>query len=126
MQYANNDQTESGSNIRRIRVWLELGGPDGSGSVEVGQATTLGIKAVLPGSIGVRIVDCAALDGLGELSQKLLDERGCPVDEQVSNLIMYTLFIFFLFFVVVHFCTFTGNRQLSTVQFSSSYVVMAN
>lgn len=42
-----------------------------------------GVRAVLPGSIGVRIVDCAALDGLGESSQKLLDDRGCPIDEQV-------------------------------------------
>lgn len=67
----------------RIRVWLELDGPDGTGAVEVGQSTTLGVRALLPGSIGVRVVDCAALDGLGESSQKLLDDRGCPVDEQV-------------------------------------------
>lgn len=71
---------------QRIRVWLELGGSDGGGgTVEVGQLTTLGVRAILPGSVGVRIVDCAALDGLGESSQRLLDERGCPVDEQVSR-----------------------------------------
>ncbi|XP_055716817.1 uncharacterized protein LOC129810394 isoform X1 [Phlebotomus papatasi] len=67
----------------RVRVWLELGGSGGTGSVEVGQATTLGVRAILPGSVGVRVVDCIALDGLGEASQKLLDERGCPIDEQV-------------------------------------------
>ncbi|XP_055695233.1 uncharacterized protein LOC129797025 isoform X2 [Lutzomyia longipalpis] len=67
----------------RVRVWLELGGSGGSGAVEVGQATTLGVRAILPGSVGVRVVDCIALDGLGEASQKLLDERGCPIDEQV-------------------------------------------
>lgn len=77
--------TEVDSASKRIRVWLELGANDGTGTVEVGQSTTLGVRAVLPGSIGVRIVDCAALDGLGESSQKLLDERGCPVDEQVST-----------------------------------------
>lgn len=27
----------------RVRVWLELGGKDGTGSVEVGQPTTLGM-----------------------------------------------------------------------------------
>lgn len=99
---------ESYKKSPRVRVWLELGGKDGAGSVEVGQATTLGkyfpalmlsrvnqvhsknsllpegVRAVLPGNIGVRIVDCSALDGLGESSQKLLDERGCPVDEQAS------------------------------------------
>lgn len=69
----------------RVRVWLELGGSGGTGSVEVGQATTLGVRAILPGSVGVRVVDCIALDGLGEASQKLLDERGCPIDEQVSS-----------------------------------------
>lgn len=69
--------------VPRVKVWLELGATDGSGVVEVGQMTTINVRAILPGTVGVRIVDCAALDGLGESSQKLLDERGCPVDEQV-------------------------------------------
>lgn len=69
----------------RVRVWLELGSSDGSGTVEVGQMTTLNVRALLPGSVGVRIVDCTALDGLGEASQKLLDDRGCPIDEQVRT-----------------------------------------
>lgn len=101
---------ESYKKAPRVRVWLELGGKDGIGAVEVGQSTTLGnihklnanhftdcngpyyaipkigVRAVLPGSIGVRIIDCSALDGLGESSQKLLDERGCPVDEQVCTI----------------------------------------
>lgn len=67
----------------RVRIWLELGGPNGSGSVEVGVATTLTVRAIVPGTIGVRVVDCAALDGLGESTQQLLDARGCPIDEQV-------------------------------------------
>lgn len=76
----------------RIRVWLELGGSDGVGTVEVGQMTTINVRAILPGNVGIRIVDCAALDGLGESSQKLLDERGCPVDEQVSFMIQHIHF----------------------------------
>lgn len=68
----------------RIKVWLELGGSNGSGSVKVGELTTLNIRAILPASIGIQIVDCAALDGLGDVSQRLLDDRGCPIDEQVS------------------------------------------
>lgn len=72
--------------VSRVRVWLELGGKKkNTGSVEVGEATTLGIRALLPGSIGVRVVDCSAMDGIGETSQKLLDERGCPIDVQVSE-----------------------------------------
>lgn len=107
MQYSSHDSYKKPP---RVRVWLELGGKDGNGAVEVGQPTTLGkvkfstlltkfilfslllfivvsiagVRAVLPGSIGVRIVDCSALDGLGESSQKLLDDRGCPIDEQVG------------------------------------------
>ncbi|KAL5276248.1 hypothetical protein ACFFRR_001834 [Megaselia abdita] len=67
----------------RVRIWLELGGPDGSGSVKVGQDTTLSVRALVPANIGVRVIDCSALDGLGESTQQLLDQRGCPVDEQV-------------------------------------------
>lgn len=78
-------ESDVDSTSQRIRVWLELGSSDGAGKVEVGQMTTLGVRAVLPGTVGVRIVDCAALDGLGESSQKLLDDRGCPVDEQVCE-----------------------------------------
>ncbi|XP_055380438.1 uncharacterized protein LOC129611359 [Condylostylus longicornis] len=77
----------SSSSIPRVRIWLELGANNAdnvdSGAVQVGQPTTLAIRAVLPGTIGVRIIDCAALDGLGDSSQQLLDQRGCPVDEQV-------------------------------------------
>ena len=69
----------------KARVWLELGGNNGAGAVEVGQQTTFAVKAILPKNIGVRVVDCVALDGIGESSQKLLDERGCPIDEQVSK-----------------------------------------
>lgn len=77
--------------ISRIRVWLELGGTKSKneGFVEVGEATTMGIRALIPGSIGVRVVDCSAMDGIGETSQKLLDERGCPIDVQVSVSLLY-------------------------------------
>lgn len=67
-----------------VRVWLELGGSNGAGAVEVGQLTTLTTRAILPDNIGVRVVNCVALDGIGESSQTLLDERGCTIDEQVN------------------------------------------
>lgn len=79
----NPNSVDMENDIPRVRVWLELGSQDGIGNVEVGQITTLNIRALLPGSVGVRIIDCTALDGLGEASQKLLDDRGCPIDEQV-------------------------------------------
>lgn len=31
--------------------------------------------------IGWRVVDCVAHDGLGDSSQLLLDQDGCPIDE---------------------------------------------
>lgn len=44
MQYVNSDDDDdSERKTQRIRVWLELGGIDGTGSVEVGQLTTLGM-----------------------------------------------------------------------------------
>lgn len=81
----NDDDDDDADPVRtpRVRVWMELGGAGGAGAVEVGEPTTFAVRAVMPGNIGVRVVDCAALDGIGETSQKLLDERGCPVDEQV-------------------------------------------
>lgn len=94
------DDTTHQPTIQRVQVWLELGSSDGAGAVEVGQPTTLGIRARLPDNIGAHIVDCAALDGLGEASQKLLDERGCPIDEQVKII----LYIFHNFLILTFIC----------------------
>lgn len=33
--------------------------------------------------IGWNVIDCYAHDGLGDSSQKLLDDNGCPLDETV-------------------------------------------
>lgn len=73
------------ADVEQIQAWLDLAGNDGSGAVEVGQQTSMSVKVVLPDRIDVRIIDCVALDGIGEASQKLFDERGCPVDEQVIS-----------------------------------------
>lgn len=82
------------------RAWMEIN-PEKHlqhSAVEVGETVLLTVKATLPGKlplsrlqveinvqipagIGWRIVDCTAHDGLGDSSQKLLDEYGCPVDE---------------------------------------------
>lgn len=35
--------------------------------------------------IGLRVTNCVAHDGLGEASQKLLDEAGCAIDETIFN-----------------------------------------
>lgn len=38
---------------------------------------------MLLAGIGWRVVDCTAHDGIGEVSQRLLDEMGCPIDETI-------------------------------------------
>ncbi|KAL1513025.1 hypothetical protein ABEB36_002509 [Hypothenemus hampei] len=67
------------------RAWMEIT-PEKqenrmSDRVEVGETILLTVKSTLPGGIGWRIVDCTAHDGLGDSSQKLLDDYGCPIDE---------------------------------------------
>ncbi|KAJ6635223.1 hypothetical protein Bhyg_13807 [Pseudolycoriella hygida] len=78
-----NGRMHTFNEVEQVQAWLELGGSDGSGAVEVGQQTSMSVKVVLPDRIDVRIIDCVALDGIGEASQKLFDDRGCPIDEQV-------------------------------------------
>lgn len=68
----------------KVRAWMELGGRNGIGLVEVGQNTSLSIHLVLTRKYGVRVVDCVCFDGIGEISQKLFDDNGCPVDSQVE------------------------------------------
>lgn len=46
MQYTSTDDDVIERKTQRIRVWLELGGSDGTGSVEVGQLTTLGMVSL--------------------------------------------------------------------------------
>lgn len=70
------------------RAWMELT-PEASAAepatVEVGQPTRLLIQCTLPAGVGLRIINCVAHDGLGEASQNLLDEAGCPIDETIFN-----------------------------------------
>ncbi|CAG4953169.1 unnamed protein product [Colias eurytheme] len=74
--------------LESARAWMELA-PTVAGSepatVEVGQPTRLLIQCTLPVGVGLRITNCVAHDGLGEASQKLLDEAGCPIDETIFN-----------------------------------------
>lgn len=44
-----------------------------------------------PFSVGIdwKVVDCFAHDGLGDSSQKLLDELGCPIDELLMPIPTY-------------------------------------
>jgi hypothetical protein len=63
----------------KIRSWLELG-TDRPEYAIVGENATLSAIALIPRSVNMRIVDCIAFDGVGDSSQKLFDEFGCPID----------------------------------------------
>ncbi|XP_063237471.1 uncharacterized protein LOC134539400 [Bacillus rossius redtenbacheri] len=63
------------------KAWLDISGSRGHSYVSVGEQTRLRISALLPAGSGLRVVDCAAHDGAGEGSQRLLDDEGCPLDE---------------------------------------------
>ncbi|CAH2090502.1 unnamed protein product [Euphydryas editha] len=74
--------------LESARAWMELA-PTVAGTepatVEVGQPTRLLIQCTLPVGVGLRVTNCIAHDGLGEASQKLLDEAGCPIDEAIFD-----------------------------------------
>ncbi|XP_039757219.1 uncharacterized protein LOC120631630 [Pararge aegeria] len=74
--------------MESARAWMDLA-PIAAGkepaTVEVGQPTRLLIQCTLPVGVGLRVTNCVAHDGLGEASQKLLDEAGCPIDETIFN-----------------------------------------
>ncbi|XP_063538234.1 uncharacterized protein LOC134747576 isoform X1 [Cydia strobilella] len=74
--------------LESARAWMELVPASPSSepaTVEVGQPTKLLIQCTLPVGVGLRITNCVAHDGLGEASQKLLDEAGCPIDESIFS-----------------------------------------
>lgn len=67
----------------KIRSWLEVGSKEGQDYAIVGENSTLSVRSILARNVGMRVVDCVAFDGVGESSQRLFDEFGCPVDSQI-------------------------------------------
>lgn len=67
----------------KIRSWLEVGSKEGQDYAIVGENSTLSVRSILARNVGMRVVDCVAFDGVGESSQRLFDEFGCPIDSQI-------------------------------------------
>lgn len=67
----------------KIRSWLEVGSKEGQDYAIVGENSTLSVRTILARNVGMKVVDCVAFDGVGESSQRLFDEFGCPVDTQI-------------------------------------------
>lgn len=68
---------------KKIRSWLEVESKEGQDYAIVGENSTLSIRSILARNVGMRVVDCVAFDGVGESSQRLFDEFGCPIDSQI-------------------------------------------
>jgi hypothetical protein len=69
----------------KVRAWLEVGSRENQDFSLVGENSTLKIRSFIKRNIGMRIVDCVAFDGIGESSQRLFDEYGCPIDSQLMD-----------------------------------------
>ncbi|XP_044263825.1 uncharacterized protein LOC123010778 [Tribolium madens] len=71
--------------LKASRAWMEITPEEdlskSGGTLKVGEAAILTVKSTLPAGIGWKVVECTAHDGLGDSSQKLLDDDGCPIDE---------------------------------------------
>lgn len=67
----------------KIRSWLEVGSKEGQDYAIVGENSTLSVRTILARNVGMRVVDCVAFDGVGESSQRLFDEFGCPIDSSI-------------------------------------------
>ncbi|KAK9875378.1 hypothetical protein WA026_007773 [Henosepilachna vigintioctopunctata] len=82
--------TRHQESIKAAKVWMEIVPDEAETSdnsiqdkLQVGESAKLIVKSTLPVDIGWKVVDCNAHDGLGDSSQKLLDEEGCPIDDQL-------------------------------------------
>ncbi|GJQ79149.1 hypothetical protein Trydic_g5401 [Trypoxylus dichotomus] len=88
-----NNETKTGvpnstlsDTLQASRAWMEILPAKfnkNSGLLKVGEPVLLVVKSTLPAAIGWRVVDCVAHDGLGDSFQTLLDQNGCPIDEQL-------------------------------------------
>ncbi|KAF5297561.1 hypothetical protein FQR65_LT09992 [Abscondita terminalis] len=59
-------------------------------SVKIGDPLTLVIKIDAQDTYGLRITDCLVRDGLGWGEQRLINNEGCPVDNEIMGMFEYS------------------------------------
>lgn len=59
-------------------------------SVKIGDPLTLVISIDAQDTYGLRITDCLVRDGLGWGEQKLINDEGCPVDNEIMGMFEYS------------------------------------
>lgn len=60
-------------------------------SVKIGDPLTLVISIDEQEMYGLRITDCLVRDGLGWGEQRLINDEGCPVDNEIMGMFQYSL-----------------------------------
>ncbi|XP_056636759.1 uncharacterized protein LOC130445231 [Diorhabda sublineata] len=86
-------QDEIDEALSAARAWMEIVSENdddrASDTLQVGETASLIVKSTLPVGIGWRVIECFAHDGLGDSSQKLSNEQGCPIDELLMPAFIY-------------------------------------
>lgn len=59
-------------------------------SVKIGDPLTLVIRIDKQDTYGLRITDCLVRDGLGWGEQRLINDEGCPVDNEIMGMFEYS------------------------------------
>lgn len=59
-------------------------------NVKIGDPLTLVIQIDEQETYGLRITDCLVRDGLGWGEQKLINDMGCPLDNEIMGMFQYT------------------------------------
>nr|CAH7753514.1 unnamed protein product [Callosobruchus chinensis] len=81
--------------LAAARAWMEITSAHsevtGSDVLQVGETALLVVKSTLPAGVGWSVTDCVAYDGLGDCSQRLIDQVGCPIDPLLVPGLRYAL-----------------------------------
>ncbi|XP_044746215.1 uncharacterized protein LOC123307828 [Coccinella septempunctata] len=88
------EDTKYHKSVKGAKAWMEIISEKENDSLEndklrVGETAKLIVKSTLPVGIGWKVVDCIAHDGLGDSSQKLINDKGCPIDDQIMPKLKY-------------------------------------
>lgn len=59
-------------------------------SVKIGDPLSLQVSLDRQDTYGIRVTDCLVKDGIGSGEQKLINDRGCPLDSEIMGMFQYS------------------------------------
>ncbi|KAI4468124.1 hypothetical protein MML48_2g00013716 [Holotrichia oblita] len=59
-------------------------------SVKIGDPLSLQVSLDRQETYGIRVTDCLVKDGIGSGEQKLINDRGCPLDSEIMGMFQYS------------------------------------